>query len=191
MKTTQLKPHFFLLLLTALILFQSCSTYKQTVETTSGTQVKKVKLFNAWVFLTDKSKVKGIIYSADLEGIILANDKNFNEADFINIKVSEIAKIKISKKGQLGKSALIGGLLGATIGALIGHSQGDDESALVYRLDKESKAIVNGLGFGILGCGLGLIMGTAKKQIIIDGNQRTYDSNVGTIQSYSVLWNRR
>lgn len=183
-----LKNSSFLLVL--LIMLQSCSIYKQTVETDSGSQVKKIKLYNTWVFKTDKSKVKGILYSADLEGITLTKDTRFKEVDFVTIKVSEITKIKFNRKGQLGRSALIGVLSGAAIGALVGYSQGDDEGKL-FGMDKESKAVAYGLGFGILGGGVGLIMGTAKKQININGNQREYDSNLGTIQSYSFLWDTK
>ena len=190
MKTNQMRLNTILVCFTFLILFQSCTSYKHTIQTDSGTEVKRIKLFNAWVFKNDNTVIKGMLYSADLNGITLAKNNTFTESDFVIIKVAEIAKIKLQKKGQLGKSALIGGVAGAVVGGLIGYSRGDDEN-IIFSMSKEDKAIVNGLGFGVLGGGLGLIMGTAKKQIIIDGNQRKYDSNVGTIQSYSFLWNRK
>jgi hypothetical protein len=185
-KIKQNKYLFFHLLL--LIVLQSCSTYKHTFETDSGTEVKKIKLFNVWVFKTDQSKIKGLLYSADLDGITLAKDKKFNKADFVTISVSEIAKIKFNRKGQLGYSTLAGAMIGTAMGAMIGYSRGDDENSIIFTMTKEDKAAVNGVIFGVIGGGVGLLMGTAKKKIVIDGNQKIYDSNLGTIQSYSVVW---
>lgn len=175
---------FIILILTTL---QSCSTYKQTFETDSGTEVKKIKLYNVWVFKTDQTKVKGLLYSTDIDGITLAKDKKLNKGDFVTISVSEIAKIKINRKGQLGFSALSGVIIGTAIGAMIGYSQGDDKEGW-FAMSKDEKAVINGFALGFIGGGIGLLVGSAKKEIIINGNQENYKSNLSTIQSYSLVW---
>ena len=93
-----------LLLLMLLIVNQSCSTYKHTVVSESGsTEVKRTKLHTVVVIRTDDSKVKGILYDANLEGIAITKDLDYIETNQLEIPFSEIKRLKIGKKGQAGR----------------------------------------------------------------------------------------
>ncbi len=95
--------------------------------------------------------------------MVLAKNTNFIESEFIRIISSDINKIKISKKGQLGKGAYLGAIIGTGVGVALGFMQGDDDEGL-FAMTKGDKVIVNGIALGIVGTGLGLIVATGKKK---------------------------
>ena len=81
-------------------------------------KTNKIKTHKVWATLVDDTNPKGILYSADNEGIKIINKNSLDTTNLITINAINISVLKIRKKSKLGNSALIGGLSGMGFGAL-------------------------------------------------------------------------
>lgn len=88
MKTHKYIFKYWAIFFSLLLMFQSCSSAKNQSEPGNNSILeskqssKKIKYYNAWVTKTNTKKVKGILYSADLNEIVLAKNTNFIESEF-------------------------------------------------------------------------------------------------------------
>jgi len=143
----------------------------------------KIKVYKAWVKLLDGSKAKGVLYAADSSGVKLSD--GITSDNLNTLSAEKIKEIRIRKKGRVGKGVWIGALSGATFGAIMGIASGDDEAGW-FSFSKEEKAAMNAIGLGTLGAGIGALVATGKKKIIINGDLNNYKIQLGLIQSYSL-----
>ena len=137
----------------------------------------------------DGSKVmKGNLYSADKDGIKIIKGEPFDVSNLVSIEAKQIEKIKIRRKGQIGRGVWIGALTGASVGVIAGFVSGDDEPGF-FSATKEEKALGAGITFGVLGSGIGALIGTGKKKIILNGDPENYKNQLKTIQRYALMIN--
>ena len=111
-------------------------------------KTNKIKTYKGWVTLIDGSKEKGILYSADSEGIIISEKPSFDFSNLKTIEAKQIDKIKIRKKGNVGKGVLIGALSGVAFGWAISLNAQDDEPGW-FSATKEQKKSGAIIGMGI------------------------------------------
>ena len=137
---------------------------------------KKVKVHNIWIELTDNSKIYGVLYSADINGIKITSGISIDDSSLLNIAPQNIYKIKIRRKGKVGRGALYGASIGLITGVAMGL--GDDGNYEPYTF---------GFGFmlSILGTGAGALIYAKKKRFKIIGNVEAYNNHLLEIQRYS------
>jgi len=146
---------------------------------------KKIKVYKVWVTEMDGNKHEGFLYSADENGIDIT--ANFSSTELsTSVEVSDIKKIKIRRKGSVGRGVLILGGTGALFGGGIGFLAGDDPENQWFRADAEDKARAGAVVGGVLGSGLGLIAGLAKKKMIINGNIYSYNAHLTKLKECSI-----
>src|SRR5210317_849261 len=81
---------------------------------------QKIKAYKARVTLIDESKVKGVLYTANEEGLVIMDVNLVDSVSFLDSRNIKILKVR--KKGSIGRGAWIGALSGAALGAIIGFA---------------------------------------------------------------------
>lgn len=155
-------------------------------------QNKKFKVHKVWVSKMDNSKVvKGTLLEANDESLIIIGKKSSE------IMVKDIYKIKIRRKGKVGKGAGIGAATGVATGLVIGFASGDDPDKTVdggwlfgtYTVEGTTageKATAWAVGLGIAGTVVGAVVGSKKEVFLINGDTIKYQMYFNEIQSYSM-----
>ena len=154
---------------------------------------KKFKVHKVWVSKIDNSKViKGILLEVNDESLNIIGKKN---AEII-IKIKDIHKLKIRRKGKVGRSAGIGAGIGAATGGIIGLVSGDDPDKTVdagwfgtWTVEGTTageKAVAWAVGLGITGTIVGAVVGTKKESFLINGDLGNYQTYFSEIQTYSM-----
>lgn len=88
---------------------------------------------------------------------------------------TNVAQLKLRKKGAAGRTALVGGAIGVGVGILAGFIEGDDPEGYWLRFSAGDKAILYGISAGAGGSLIGFIIGSiAHKKFIIGGNRERY-----------------
>ena len=141
---------------------------------------KKIQIHKVWVKTMDGSETKGVLYSADEQSIKISKDNSSGNSNLIVIDSEKIDVIKSRRKGKTGKGAWIGAASGAVFGVALGMASGNGELKVVV-------APASGLFFGIIGSGVGVVVGSIKKKIQINGNSELYISNLSFLQSISLV----
>ena len=153
---------------------------------------QKLKIYKATVFPMNvaSSRVKGALYENKDSSIVISNSyvkKDFATNNFqtTEIHVRDIKNIRIRRKNKTGKNLLIGTLIGVTLGGIVGYAQGDDSCTsgwCFWSLTAEDKAVLNGMGFGVLGAGIGALSASFSLKIDINGNPMKLDR----LRKYSI-----
>ena len=99
------------------------------------------------------------------------------------IESIDIEKIKIYRKGRVGRSLIYGGLSGVLFGAALGIASGDDPDDFIS-FKAEEKAVVMGIFFAIPGTIIGGIIGTKKIVIPIKNKHQNYAQQRELISKY-------
>ena len=137
--------------------------------------------------------VKGILLEANDESLIIIGKKNSE----IIVNVKDIHKIKIRRKGKVGKGAGIGAATGVATGLVIGFASGDDPDKTIdgnwlfgaYTVEGTTageKATYWAVGLGIAGTVVGAVVGSKKEKFLINGDSKNYLMHFDEIQTYSV-----
>ena len=143
-----------------------------TLLTLTTVHPQKGKTYKAWATLMNDTKVKGILYSANEEGILLMDYTLVDTVAYLDH--AKIDVLKLRKKGNVGKGAWIGAISGAAIGAIIGFSSGDDPEGAILGATAEQKALGIGLGLAVPGTGIGALIGSGKKKYVLNGDSNKY-----------------
>lgn len=98
--------------------------------------------------------------------------KSRESMDLYEFRYTELDKVYYRKKGQAAKGLLIGTLVGGGIGAILGFSEGGDNSGIIS-FSGPQKALILGLGFGTIGGIVGVLFGSRTKRLSI---YRRYDN---------------
>jgi hypothetical protein len=146
---------------------------------------QKVKYYKARVTLNNDSRVKGVLYAADEEGLILIDNKLLGT--IMTVGYGDIELIKVRKRGRVGNSALIGGAGGTALGALIGFAGGDDpEDCWILCYTAEEKALMGAVALVIPGAGIGALIGTESKKFEINGDLKQYKRSLSELKKYAL-----
>ena len=146
-----------------------------------GQQKKKVSTYKVWVEMRESDlRYTGILLGLKDSSVVL---QFWNEENALEIPVKRIDRIKIRRKGAIGKGAAIGGVAGLVTGFLIGYSQGDDPESF-FAMSAESKGAYSALGIGMVGAAAGTIFGALKKKFSIRGSQEQYETVRPDLQKY-------
>ena len=114
----------------------------------------------ARVTLLEEARVVGTILALPPQAITLAAGKDSTEVTF---PYASIAKLEIQNgtKTRAGRYALIGGVIAAIPGAIVGHDLGEDLE--VNEAEQFYFAAGGAVAFGLVGAGLGALIGKGVK----------------------------
>ena len=165
------------------------------INSVSQDTLPKIKIFKTWVKpLNVKTKSVGVLYQLKDSSILISNslieydyyNNNFGVREF---NINSIKKLKLRRKGRVGRAAWIGALSGFTIGAIAGIIAGVNEAD-----DPYGGEIVLGGGYGIAGgllgalygAGFGALFGSIKISIPINGQLNNYYKNYSKLEKRAI-----
>lgn len=167
----------------------------------------QIRISRAWVrYYGDKSKVSNSLEVLNLEGalyqvadssILISNsliteDYLSNNFTISSLNISDIESIAIRRKGTFGRRVLVGTLTGFAVGAIIGAASGDDPPCqsgewCLFDFSAGEKAMMAGVGLGIIGAGVGAAVGSIKVNIPINRSMGKYKSEKKRMRRYSII----
>jgi hypothetical protein len=122
----------------------------------------------------DESKVKGVLYTINEEGVLIMDQSLEDTVAFIDYQTIE--KLRIRRKGNVGKGAAIGFVVGTVGGVLIGNG-----------MDSSGYGTLGGFVFGTpTGTLIGMGIGSFKKSFQINGDPETYFTLLPELKSYEL-----
>ncbi len=137
--------------------------------------------YNTWVHSTnDTLLMKGYLQSAEQNKVI---QSNFSRTKFRSFDVNTIHTMKFREEGSIGKSAAIGLLAGLATGVFIARATTSSCKGLCF---KEEIALFSGALGAIAGGISGIIVGSAKVKIPINGDQNTYTHHRAKILQFKI-----
>jgi len=159
-----------------------------SIHLTMGQNTKEnIKVHKVWISLVNSSNIiKGNLYSVDENSIKIIDNESFDISNLQIIDPSQIEKIKVRRKGKVGKGVWIGGLTGIGIGVVSGLVSSDDSDDW-FGFSPEEKAVINGIFLGPLGAGFGALIASKKEAIIINGDIESYKRQMNLLRSYSLI----
>ena len=125
-----------------------------------------------WVKTYNQTNSTGYLRDVLNESIIVESESMRCEVDVENIYL-----LKFRKKNRVIKSALIGTLIGAVGGFVIGVSDGSNGEKFLF-------GTVGAAVFAVPGILIGTLVGSYKYTISINGNKNTFDSKRKEILEY-------
>jgi hypothetical protein len=149
------------------------------------TNPKKPKVHKVWITLINPSmKVEGYLYDCKDSSIVVSSIKeqlNDYSSQMIGNKeflVSNIEKIKIRRKGSIGKGYLIGTGIGVGTGIALGATDGD--GFVIFAV-----AGMLGIVGSVVGTTVGII--TGQKNYVIHGNLAAYRIYASKLKASSIV----
>lgn len=136
---------------------------------------QKVKTFKAWVTLTDNTQLRGYLYSAGDEALVIKGE-DFAEK---TILPESIAVLKLRRENSLGRGAWMGAIGGVAVGAAAGYAS---ESGSGW---EDLGAISGGMIGAPIGALIGVGIGSFRKTFAINGDRATYLAHLFTLQQYA------
>jgi hypothetical protein len=156
-----------------------CLSYQLSIGQTNQKNVKST--FKAWVVPMDHLSVRTGYIKELNDSLIVISSVSGQETQYI--EVSNVSDIKFRKKGKTAKGLFIGAALGAVTGALIGSATYDDDGFF-----GDSFRGIYALGTGLIGAGagglIGGILGSAKINVPLNGNQKEYEKRRDELEKY-------
>jgi hypothetical protein len=145
------------------------------------------RTYQAWVKRYDQKRLtEGILYGVQDSAIRLLNPVPMMFRDraqtFLTIPVSSTEEIKLRRKGSKGMGMLIGGLIGASLGALVSVS-------VASHNPKSTGVYVYPVMCTGLGVGLGVMFGSIKIRIPIYGNRDNFNFYRERLNGYAKIRN--
>jgi hypothetical protein len=162
-----------------LLLWSSYSVKAQNLE-------KKVDHYRAWISLINQPyHIQGTLYQLKDTSLFVADYvMPIEYAEYDNptreIMVSNIDIIEVRKKNRVGKIAVLGAVGGFAIGSIIGLAKGSDSN-----YSAEQKALLGGISLAIPGALVGMLVGSVKIVIPIEGKLFNYKQKKQQLQTYS------
>jgi len=155
---------------TILILSISHYSNAQSIE-----KPEKIKPYRIWVI--GEEKVEGLLYdTTDSSIFIIRNVKVWKvqeEANIYEIKIKNVNKVKLRKKGRVKGGAIVGFIIG-------GSGFGTFAGFVAYSFDGKSAvpgATMAGIAIGgVVGAGIGSLLGSIKKSYNIQYSLNIYQS---------------
>ena len=159
-----------------------------TVHFPANAQKRHSKPYVAVVILQDGSRVEGVLGLAGENELILSHKKSPAEPTRIHPK--EIAKIKVRRKGKIGRGAALGAGIGVVTGVILGFIQGDDPGCegcwFEWKLTAEEYALGYSMLLAPTGALTGAVIGSKSRKFEIRGNVEAYLDQLPELQKYTV-----
>jgi len=144
-------------------------------------KIHKVKI----VMINSPAIISGYLYDATDTSLIVSSsmtlieDQSTIKLNMLSVPVADIKKVRLRKKGSVGKGYLIGTSIGIGTGIIIGLA------ASGTGFEVFAAAGTLGIVGSILGTPIGAIFGT--KRFRIEGNQEVYDGYKGIFKRSSIV----
>lgn len=166
-----MKKLFHILLMTFVVLsFSHPYLYSQ------NTNSKKPANYYTWVKSMDNSYSKvGYLTEINDSSISIMEKKDFKNK---TIMIKDIKKLHFRKSNSESKGFLYGALAGFALGAIIG-TLGEDDSFPIPLL-----ALAGGITLAVPGTLIGGLIGSAKVNFPINGNQNNYNMQRAKLEKY-------
>jgi hypothetical protein len=142
--------------------------------------------YQSWVsIINTELKIKGVIYEVRDTSVVMMHllkteHTGLRKLTISNINYNMISIIQTRRKQAPLAGVLYGCVGGCLVGGIYGHSAGKDSFPLLY-------TIGNGILGGILGLGIGALVGTHRKQFIINGDKMSFEVSRTKLRKYSYL----
>ena len=162
-------------------------------KTYSQTQQKLPKPYAARILLTDGSKAKGILWSATADSIVLA-DRYTQEKTLVD--PSRVKWIKVRRQGRVGRGVLIGSGSGLLLGGALSAAGVWDNTIFELFPDEQERELKNTataelmIGGTVLGGAIGALVGSKSETFVVNGDHKTYTSQLPVIRAFSVNYGR-
>lgn len=144
--------------------------WADTTEIAKKSKAKKKK-YKVWVTLLNRTdKVKGFLYAVNDSSIVVSASSDLVTDQYTaslnnSIAIANIKKIRLRKKGNVGRGYIIGTSIGIVTGILLASGEGDGFTTFAV-------AGMMGIVGSVVGTGVGSLSGT--KRYTIDGNQENF-----------------
>ena len=165
----------------AMLFILCCLNYTQAQDL--GKEDNKYRVLLTLV--NEPFEIDGVLYELKDSSLLMSNYKTY--ADFIidnnpiiELKISNIELIEARKRNSIGMGIFLGAVSGFTVGGLIGLTRGDDAEHTTGQ-----KALIGGAGLAIPGALVGLLVGSVKVVIPLDGSFLKYKEQRQKLQQYS------
>ena len=126
----------------------------------------------------------------------VSNISDYKLGSFTSTEIyfDQIEVIKVRRRNSIGRGGLIGLGVGVVIGITAGIIAGDDPPCpanrswidVCYSVSAGEKALAMGYGFGALGGLAGLVIGSARIAIPINGDMGYFNYNKDRLRKYSI-----
>lgn len=152
----------------------------------AGVYLSEGKVNKAWITMINPAiKVEGYLYEVTDSSLVVSSTMTLMESQPVItlnntvVQVSNIQKIKLRRKGSVGKGYLIGTSIGIGVGIIAGIAA-DDGGWVVF-----AAAGTLGIIGSLVGTPIGAIAGT--KSFKIEGNQDTYNKYRDKLKEASIV----
>ena len=180
------KAIFFTCFCFGILIQQNAAQQPDGAQSTWNT--KKVK-YQVWVYSKSNTTFMGSLYqTGDSSIVVAATKKQFysNTTALEQFPVNQINELKIRKRGQVGKGALIGVGSGILLGALVGRLSYTpcDNCFLDFG---PGFSTMGGAILGIpVGALVGIAAGSVRSSYPISGKQSNYASQREKLKQFSI-----
>ncbi len=157
----------------------------------------KPKTYITWVYMIPSSKkIKGCLYSVNDSTLTIIPDTYLkqgssyeNETVLVNAKLIE--KIYIRQKGSKTVGVIIGTISGLFTGIIVGTGFKDDTHScyndpICVKMTAQQKTILLTVPLALIGGGAGLLLGSKKIKIYINGHMSSFEKNGKELKKYAV-----
>jgi len=170
-----------------------CLTVNFSFSQATSTQEKKEKPYRAWVKPIDELyMLKGYLSEVGDTLIVmhhLENEIYQTYQTYRQIRLDKVDYLKFRRKGEMGKSAAIGGAVGLLIGATVGllaHEPCPPRSGFCLDLGPGVSTLSGGVLGMIPGLIIGGIAGGTRIKIPIKGSNKSIEAQKKELLKYEI-----
>lgn len=149
-------------------------------------------VYDAWVnFQDDKPTAKGHLCELEDSTVTMSKMPVCSTARLQEIPIANIESLRFREKGGVKDGVVFGATAGFAVGFLVGFIVGNgqqSEQSGPIRVNVPAAPVVAGFAFGLIGTTsgavLGVLVGSAKVKISLDGSQEKYEKQKEVLKIY-------
>ncbi|MBT8287300.1 MAG: hypothetical protein HKN00_03460 [Flavobacteriaceae bacterium] len=148
----------------------------------------KIVAYQAWLTTTNGTELKGILFFANDEEVILTDGfKKKRKENLIHIHWENIELIKLRRRGAKTEGAIIGGALGIGLALLLTHDITDSSSFFFGNIDRATVVLGYAVSFAAEGAIIGAKLSDEKKQFYFNGNEFAYKNQLSKLKEFCLV----